>query len=42
MTGFWRIGPTKVNASESILFTEGSPEIEKNEHLFDMWSHYVW
>ena len=32
-------GPAKVKAGKSILFTEGSPEVErKSEHLFDiMW-----
>ena len=32
-----RRGPAKVKAHKSILFTEGSPEVErKSEHLFDM------
>ena len=29
------VGPTKVEACESFLFTEGSPEVENKEHLFD-------
>ena len=35
-TSLSRRGPTKVMACKSILFTEGSPEVErKSEHLFD-------
>ena len=29
------VGPTKVKVRKSILFTEGTPEVEIKEHLFD-------
>ena len=36
-TDLCRRGSTKVKARKSILFTEGSPEVErKSEHLFDI------
>ena len=34
-TGFSLVGPTNVKACKSYLFTEGSPEVENKEHLFD-------
>ena len=34
-TGLLLVGPGKVKACESFLFTEGSPECENKEHLFD-------
>ena len=36
-TGLCRRGPTKVKACKSIIFSEGSPEVErKSEHWFDI------
>ena len=36
-TGLCCRGPAKVRARKSILFTEGSPRVErKSEHLFDI------
>ena len=34
-TGFYIVGPAKVKPRNYFLFTEGSPEIENKEHLFD-------
>ena len=34
-SGFSLVGPTKVKARKSFLFTEGFPEVENKEHLFD-------
>ena len=34
-TGLLLVGPAKVKARESFLFTEGSHEVGNNKHLFD-------
>ena len=31
-TGFWQVGPIKIKASKSFLFTEDSPEIGNKDH----------
>ena len=34
-TELFLVGPTKVKAPKSFLFTEGSIKVENNEHLID-------